>query len=77
MLVICAVAMSWEEAYFLLIEPERTYAMRGMLSFGYLCLYSGIIYQVSSPLLVIPQRAALTAADVTRDVLTMKQAARM
>lgn len=70
--------MSWEETLiFLLIEPERTYAMKDMLLFGYLCLYSSIIYQESSPLLVIPQRAGLAAADVTRDILTMKQAARM
>lgn len=26
--------------YFVLIEPERTYAMKGMLSFGYLCPYA-------------------------------------
>lgn len=63
--------------YFLLIEPERTYAMKDTLSFGYLCLYSAITYQVSSPLLVIPQRAILATADVTRDILTMKQAAGM
>ena len=26
--------------YFLLVEPERTYAVKDMLSFGYLCLYA-------------------------------------
>ena len=29
-----------EKNLFFAIEPERTYAMKGMLSFGYLCLYT-------------------------------------
>lgn len=61
---------------FFAIEPERTYAMKGVLSFGYLCLYTVCDISKSLPhCWVMPQRAVLVAADVTRDILTMKQAA--